>query len=79
MTSEWRTRAACRGHDTEAWFPVSRSAKDTEVAAAKAFCRRCPVQPACLRWALESGEQHGIYGGFTADERRAINRRRAAA
>ena len=45
----------------------------------KAICRACPVQVACLTYALDAGEAHGIWGGLSADERRTlIGRSRAA-
>jgi WhiB family redox-sensing transcriptional regulator len=67
------TRAACRGADTELFFPPSDLSKAPE---AKAYCNgtpdrpACPVRRECLRWALETGEQHGVLGGMTASERR---------
>ena len=44
------------------------------IAAAKAVCAGCIVVEACLAFALEfpSNQQHGVAGGLTADERRAI-------
>jgi WhiB family transcriptional regulator, redox-sensing transcriptional regulator len=67
---DWRDRAACRRSDPELFFPDgdSRSAR-AKVKAAKLLCRECPVNPACLSWALASAEQAGIWGGLTEDER----------
>ncbi|MBM02858.1 MAG: hypothetical protein CMH43_03980 [Micrococcales bacterium] len=42
-----------------------------------AVCRRCPVVDECLRWALESGQDAGVWGGLSEDERRALKRRNA--
>ncbi|MEU3492191.1 WhiB family transcriptional regulator [Kitasatospora cineracea] len=42
---------------------------------AKAVCAGCPVKEMCLALALRRGEPHGIFGGLTADERRALKRR----
>jgi WhiB family redox-sensing transcriptional regulator len=33
--------------------------------------------PACLAWALESGQDAGVWGGLSEDERRAMKRRAA--
>ena len=33
---------------------------------------------ACLRWALESGQEAGVWGGMSEDERRALKRRTRA-
>lgn len=68
--------AACRGVDTEIFFPSKGGTSVAIVAAAKAVCRDCPVRRRCLDYALEMHEQHGIWGGFTTDERRALARKR---
>lgn len=70
----WRERAACRsGHDPELWFPVGPAAA-AQTAAAKAVCRDCPVWAACLAEALSERSAYGIFGGLTAEERRALLR-----
>jgi WhiB family redox-sensing transcriptional regulator len=70
----WRDGAACREADPELFFPDIRSAR-AQVMTAKLICRSCPVTTACLSWALASGQEHGIWGGLTEDERRRLNRR----
>ena len=40
------------------------------------MCNRCPVTAECLAWALESGQDAGVWGGMSEDERRALKRRR---
>ncbi|HLU45788.1 MAG TPA: WhiB family transcriptional regulator [Natronosporangium sp.] len=64
----WRTRGACQSVDPETFFP----APSEPVDAAMALCRTCPVQGACLAWALQAGDLHGVWGGTTARERRAM-------
>ncbi|MFF1272533.1 WhiB family transcriptional regulator [Streptomyces marokkonensis] len=77
-TRHWLDRAACAGEDPEIFFPLSDTlAPGAEARAALALCRRCPVLSACRRWAVEHGEDNGIWGATTAAQRRAI--RRAAA
>lgn len=71
-TLVWRQRAACRGVDPDIFYPVS----DEEASDAKAICALCPVQQACLEWALTSRESDGVWGGATERERRRIIRRR---
>ncbi|HYS32389.1 MAG TPA: WhiB family transcriptional regulator, partial [Streptosporangiaceae bacterium] len=44
---------------------------------AKQVCARCKVAEACLRWALDSGQDSGVWGGLSEDERRALKRRGA--
>jgi len=50
-----------------------------QIEDAKAVCRRCDVVDQCLQWALESGQDAGVWGGMSEDERRALKRRAARA
>ncbi|WP_419186651.1 WhiB family transcriptional regulator [Mycobacteroides abscessus] len=50
-----------------------------QIADAKLVCNRCPVTTECLTWALESGQDAGVWGGLSEDERRALKRRNARA
>jgi WhiB family redox-sensing transcriptional regulator len=43
---------------------------------AKALCSGCPVHATCLAHALDNRIEHGIWGGMTERERRALLRRR---
>jgi WhiB family redox-sensing transcriptional regulator len=45
-------------------------------AEAKAICRRCEERPACLKWALDNNEQHGIWAGYSEAELRKMRRNR---
>jgi len=54
--------------DPETFFPAPTDPPD----AAIALCGTCSVQGACLAWALEAGDCHGVWGGTTARERRAM-------
>ena len=40
---------------------------------------RCPVVDTCLKWAIETGQDAGVWGGLGEDERRALKRRTARA
>jgi WhiB family transcriptional regulator, redox-sensing transcriptional regulator len=73
---DWRAYAACRDVDPELFFPDGdiRSAR-AQVQTAKLICRGCRVSPTCLSWALASGQEAGIWGGLTEDERRRLHRR----
>jgi len=46
---------------------------DQTAAAAKRLCGDCPVRESCLRFALATGDRHGIYGGTTPTERRVLH------
>lgn len=64
----WRTRGLCQNVDPETFFPAPSEPAD----AAVALCRTCDVQGACLAWALEVGDCHGVWGATTPRERRAM-------
>lgn len=71
----WRHRAVCRDENPELFHPVGTSGPALlQIAEAKAVCRRCPVTAECLAFAM-SGSHHGVWGGMSEDERRAMKRR----
>jgi WhiB family transcriptional regulator, redox-sensing transcriptional regulator len=75
---DWRHRAACRDVDPELFFPIGNTGPALlQIEEAKQVCRRCDVTEACLAWALESGQDSGVWGGMGEDERRALKRRNA--
>ncbi|MET9646186.1 WhiB family transcriptional regulator [Streptomyces syringium] len=77
---DWRHNAVCREEDPDLFFPVGNtSAAVLQAEEAKAVCRRCPVREQCLQWALESGQDAGVWGGLSEDERRSLKRRVARA
>ncbi|MEV5729079.1 MULTISPECIES: WhiB family transcriptional regulator [Streptomyces] len=72
---DWRDQAACLGEDPEIFFPLSDTlAPGAEARPALAVCRRCRVLLACRSWAVEHGEDAGIWGATTAAQRRAVRR-----
>lgn len=75
----WIENAACRSPwvDPEVFFPSERGF-DVEEAALE-ICRGCPVVEQCRKYTIESDRQlasvyhvHGICGGLTQAQRRAI-------
>ncbi|WEH40759.1 WhiB family transcriptional regulator [Streptomyces sp. AM 2-1-1] len=85
LTVQW-ARAACRGLDTDTWFPEGRTADANAARAeAKAICLSCPIREDCLADALaeEAGTgastRQGIRGGLTAKQRYTLATRRAGA
>jgi WhiB family redox-sensing transcriptional regulator len=74
-TEGWRDKAACRHSDADLFFPSgSTGVAVDQIEAAKAICQRCPVQDACLQFALESNQEAGVWGGKDEDERRRLRR-----
>lgn len=73
---EWQGRASCRGPNHAIFFPPSRLERRTDKrrreARAKEICQECPVMEQCLSYAISIREQHGIWGGLTARERKDL-------
>ncbi|WP_320772959.1 WhiB family transcriptional regulator [Streptomyces sp. CRN 30] len=75
----WREHAACRDEDPDLFFPIGTSGPALlQTEQAKAVCHRCPVREQCLRWALDTGQSIGVWGGTGENERRALKRRLAS-
>lgn len=69
--SDWTRLSACKdleGMEKEIFFPPSGD----QGAEAKQICSTCPVVAECLDFALRTREDHGIWGGLNATERRRL-------
>ena len=73
---DWQVQAACRGPQAAVFFPPPRfERKDEKLEReqrAKEICESCSVRRACLSFALEIREPHGIWGGLNEAERRQL-------
>jgi WhiB family redox-sensing transcriptional regulator len=67
---EWMSQAACRGLDSNIFYPDPPK-RGIGIAAARA-CLPCPVQDECLLWALQKPEKFGVWGGTSERDREAI-------
>jgi len=75
-TLTWLDRAACVDEDPELFFPDGNTGLAlVQTEQAKAVCHRCEVSAACLKWALDSGQDYGVWGGTSEDERRILKGR----
>ncbi len=75
---DWRHTAACRDEEPELFFPIGNTGPALQqIEEAKHVCQTCDVQESCLNWAIESGQDAGVWGGLSEDERRSLKRRRA--
>jgi WhiB family transcriptional regulator, redox-sensing transcriptional regulator len=72
----WKSHGNCAtgNYPTRTFFP-SRGDR-AMLEAAKAICEGCPVQAACLNYALKTDSQ-GIWGGLTELERQQLKGRRS--
>ena len=82
MTNIDWSGAACVGQPPEMWFPEGYSHRESlEALEAKRICHTCPLEAACLEWAMgnETGrakDRAGIYGGLDELERTNLARGR---
>lgn len=67
--TSWMADAACRGLDTDLFFPES----GMNAREAKEVCAGCPVQQACLDYSFQfEADGGGVYGGMSERERRRL-------
>jgi WhiB family redox-sensing transcriptional regulator len=67
---DWRLLAACRHAATELFLPVSGLGPSLgQVTQAKAICAGCPVRCQFLAFALDTRNDHGVWGGMSEEER----------
>jgi WhiB family redox-sensing transcriptional regulator len=75
---DWRHVAACRDEEPELFFPIGNTGPAlAQIEDAKRVCTGCDVREVCLNWAIETGQDAGVWGGLSEDERRSLKRRRA--
>lgn len=79
----WMKDSACLpAPDPDIFFPPRDKELYKKIASqAKEYCNgtterpECPVRAYCLTYAIESDEQHGIWGGMSHRERNALVRK----
>lgn len=69
----WTQEARCAEVDGDLFFPPDRYTTRT----AKRICQHCPVQAACLSFAIQDPSLWGVWGGTTIEERQRIRAARA--
>ena len=69
---DWKDDAYCFGMPSEIFYGHSDLPMSSQqINYAKSICKLCEVQRDCLISALKTKEPYGVWGGFTAFERRA--------
>lgn len=70
---EWRHHAACAGQETDLFFPAGTGREAmAQTDVAKEICHGCSARAECLRFALDTGQDTGVWGGLSEAERRAL-------
>jgi WhiB family redox-sensing transcriptional regulator len=62
----------CQVHDPDLWFADAPA----DIERAKALCRDCPAQLACLAGAIERREPTGVWGGQILDKGGIVTHKR---
>lgn len=73
-TWQWQDDSACRDSDLDLFFGTDPNS----IAEAKRVCASCPleIRKTCLDYAITTPERYGVWGGFSADERKKERLRR---
>ena len=58
----------CMQIDPELWFPATGESNRQAVK----FCNACPLRDPCLRYALKTRQEYGIWGGLTTPQRNRL-------
>jgi WhiB family transcriptional regulator, redox-sensing transcriptional regulator len=70
---EWQLLGRCRDRTGSQFFhpddDLGRISRRLREAAAKRVCGACPVRRQCATHALTIGEEYGVWGGFSENDR----------
>jgi WhiB family redox-sensing transcriptional regulator len=70
---EWQLLGRCRDRTGTPFFhpddDLGRISRRLREAAAKRVCEACPVRRQCVTHALTVGEEYGVWGGFSENDR----------
>lgn len=69
---EWMERGRCRGIDPNLFY----STESEDIERAIGVCATCEVVDKCLDYALDTRQDHGVWGGTSEKDRRAIIKER---
>lgn len=76
IDTDWRKDALCSTEAaTRLFFPVGiTGAAEVQIRDAKVVCQQCPVMAECLKFAISTNQEYGIWGGTSEEERRVLRR-----
>lgn len=73
---DWSNDAKCIEEDPDLFFPTGDGVRaQPQVELARMVCAECPVRLACLRFALATNIDYGVWAGTTPLERHRMRRR----
>ncbi|MGH3245411.1 MAG: WhiB family transcriptional regulator [Trebonia sp.] len=80
FAADWRAAGACLSADPDLFFPVATGVvAKRQISRALRVCAGCAVRRQCLDFAVSTGEESGVWGGTTAEERIRARRKNGAA
>ena len=74
-----RSIPPCQTTDPELWYGIPERdgfTQNSNYKPAKQLCSQCPVINSCLEYALVAVETHGVWGGLSPEERKAMRQKR---
>lgn len=66
----WQDSGSCATKNPEMFYPEAGTRADDALA----ICNTCPARLPCLLWALAVGDNFGVWGGLTVNQRRKLMR-----
>ena len=66
----WRNSAACADVNPEIFFPSKPNPANTRIPFG--WCAICPVSGECLKFALDTEQMYGIFGGTLPSQRKRM-------
>lgn len=72
LTPDWDGALCTETGYGDLWYP-ERGNPDGYQAAVRT-CRTCPLIEACRDYAMTAGEEHGVWGGLTPNDRRKLRK-----
>ena len=75
----WMDQGLCKevGSDYFFYEDMERGPeKERRIEQALAICSDCPVKKTCLKFALDTDQMYGIWGGTTQEQRAKMKKRK---
>lgn len=75
----WQEQGLCREQDPEMFFLPDHcrgEEKEQRILLAKKVCGACPVIEQCRKYAIETDQRFGVWGGLSEEEISSAVRRR---
>lgn len=68
---EWRSKALCKNKSV-LFFPSEEKSRGNNYKEALLICAECESKRECLEFAIRYEMHHGVWGGTTPNQRRAM-------